>query len=835
MNRKAPVRSNHKIMRIIGLILVLFVPAMVRGDTLRLYPSDMSLAGPKASQVLVLLAEDKGLVIADRSKGAKFASSNPNVAIVEDGKVQAVGDGNAIITAKAADGKEATAKVSVSGTRQTPSPSFRNHVVPILTRMGCNSGACHGALAGKGGLKLSLRGYNPEADHFVLTRQASSRRVNGSEPEKSLMLLKATRSMPHGGGRRFETGDSDYQFVLDWIKAGAKAPELSDARLDRIEVLPRAAVLRPGSELRVIVRAWYSNGRVEDVTRWSRFGSSDEDVAKVTEEGKATVAGHGEASITVGFGSVVSTMTIAAPFPNMVPESVYAASPRHNGIDEHVLKKLQALRLPPSPTCSDGEFIRRAYLDAAGILPTPGEVERFVADPAKDKRSRLIDALLERSEFVDYWSYKWSDLMLISTRKLPQPAMWSFYRSIRQAVADNKPWDRFARDIVTANGSTLQNGGGNFFVLHKDTADLTESVSVTFMGMSITCARCHNHPLEKWTQDQYWSMANLFSRVAMKNGERAGDINLWERPDGDVLHPRRGIAMPPTPLDGKPLPLEDSNNRRAYFADWLTAKENPFFAKAIVNRVWRNFMGRGLVEAEDDLRETNPPSNKELLEFLSQDFVGHHYDVKHLIRQIMNSAAYQRSSKKVTGNEQDNRFYSRYIIRRLSGEVILDCLSQVTAAPTMFNQVYTGVEGGVAATANYPPGTRALQLPDSRVASRFLDAFGRPDRVATCSCERQQDATVGQALMMNNGQVLNDKLRAKNTRVNEWLAAKLGDEEAVKRIFMLALGRQPTAEEMRKCSAVLKDAPAEKFDQRREALEDLFWAVVTTREFMFNH
>ena len=714
-------------------------------------------------------------------------------------------------------------------------PSFRNHVIPIMTRVGCNSGACHGALAGKGGLKLSLRGYDPDGDHFVLTRQAQARRVDRTEPEKSLMLLKATRTLPHGGGRKIIADDDDYQIILDWIKAGAIAPQPTDAKLLRIEVLPKSAVLVPKSEIAVKVRAFYSDAKVEDVTRWSRFGCSDEDVAKVTEEGKVTVAGNGEASITIGFGTVVSTMTITAPFANKVADTVYASSPKHNGIDERVLQKLKALRIPPSAQCSDGEFIRRVCLDAAGILPTPDEVAKFLADTSNDKRAKLVDRLLERPEFVDYWSYKWSDLMLVSTRKLPQPTMWAFYRSIRQAVADNKPWDRFAREIVTATGSTLHNGGGNFFVLHKDTADLSESIAVTFLGMSVTCARCHNHPLEKWTQDQYWGMANLFSRVGLKNGERVGEIIVFEQPTGDTLHPRRNVAMLPTPLDGKPLSLDDGKDRRAYFADWLTAKGNPYFAKAIVNRVWRNFMGRGLVEAEDDLRETNPPSNRELLDYLANDFVEHKYDMKHLIRLIANSAAYQRSTKKVEGNEHDSRYYSRYIIRRLSGEVILDCLSQVTAAPTVFNQVYTGVEGGVADTTNYPLGTRALQLPDSRVASKFLDAFGRPDRIATCACERQQDATVGQALMLNNGQILNDKLRSKSSLVNDWLTAKLGEEEIVKRLFLFALGRAPTVEELKKCVAVFADAPVDKAEMRREAIEDLFWGVLSTREFLFNH
>jgi Protein of unknown function (DUF1553)/Protein of unknown function (DUF1549) len=714
-------------------------------------------------------------------------------------------------------------------------PSFRNDIIPLLTRVGCNSGACHGALAGKGGMKLSLRGYDPEADHFVLTQQALSRRINQQDPVNSLMLKKPTRQVPHGGGRRFEEDSTEYQVILDWIKAGAKGPAADDPRLARIEVSPRSVVAKPKDQIRVNVKAWYTDGRSKDVTRWARFGSTEELVAAVIDEGVVTVAGHGETAITIGFGNLVATTSITSPYPNQVADVAYDASPKNNFIDEHVLRKLRALNLPPSGQASDAEFIRRLYLDAAGILPTPEEVKKFLEEKATDKRAKLVGALLERPEFVDYWTYKWSDVLLVSTRKLPQPAVWSFYRFVRESVADNKPWDRFARDILTATGSTLHNGACSYFVLHKDVSDLSESTSVTFLGMSVTCARCHNHPLEKWTQDQYWSMANLFSRVGMKNGDRAGEVIVYAAPSGDVLHPRRNVPMPPTPLDGKPVEMSSPADRRAAFADWLTSPENPYFAKALVNRVWKNFLGRGLVEAEDDLRETNPPSNRELFDALAKEFIEHKYDVKHLIRLVCNSAAYQRSAKPLPANAADDRFYSRYLVRRLSAEVMLDALSQVTGAPTPFNAVYTGVEGGTAATNNYPLGTRALQLPDSRVASRFLDAFGRPDRMATCSCERQQDSTVGQALMLNNGQVLNDKLRDKKARIEDWLSHKLSEEEVVRQLFLLALCREPKPQEMSKFTALLKEAPADKVAERREALEDLFWAVLTTDEFMFNH
>jgi hypothetical protein len=707
-------------------------------------------------------------------------------------------------------------------------PSFRNHVIPILTRAGCNSGACHGALAGKGGLKLSLRGYDPDADHFVLTRQALGRRIDREEPAKSLMLLKPTTAVAHGGGLRIDVNSPEYRTLAEWIANGATGPKESDPHIRRLEIQPPASVLKPKDTLQLGVRAWYSDGHSEDVTRLAKFNSSEDLVAGVNLDGKVTVAGHGEAAVSVWFSNLVASATITSPYPGKVDPQVFSKAPRHNFIDDLVLKKQQALNLPPSPTCSDSEFIRRAYLDACGILPKPEELARFLADRSADKRARLIDALLERPEFVDYWAYKWSDVLLITTRRLPQPAVWAFYQHVRQSVADNKPWNRFARDVLTATGSNLRNGAANYFVLHKDVSDVSEATAITFMGMSLTCARCHNHPLERWTQDQYWQMANLFARVGLKNDER-GTVLVQSQPTGDAMHPRRGVALPPAPLDGKPLSLEDTRDRRKYFVDWLTAPENPYFAKALANRVWRNYLGRGLVEAEDDLRETNPPTNAELLDALARDFVKHKFDVKHLMRTIMNSATYQRSSRPVAGNEADDRFYSRYLVRRLSGEVILDAYSQVTGVPTPFTHLVTNARDAESPYGGFPLGTRALQLPDSLVASRFLDAFGRPERANTCSCERSQDSTVGQALHLNNGKTLNDKLRAKDSVVARWLAEKVSDDQAVKRLYLAALCREPTEQERRAFAKMLAES-----SDRREALEDLVWAVLTSKEFVFN-
>lgn len=815
--------------------LALLCSAPAFAADLRVYPPEVSLAGRGRTQQLVVVEEENGRAVRDVT-AATFAASSDKVKVDAAGGVTAVAPGAFSITLNA-EGKS----VKVSGTvgsAKAEEVSFRNHVIPTLTRTGCNAGACHGALAGKGGLKLSLRGFDPESDWFVLTRQTTARRADLANPAESLFLKKATRAVPHGGGTRFTEDSPHYKLLLTWLQAGAPGPKADGAALARLEVFPPAILVNPKepkNTFRVVVRATYSDGAQEDVTRWARFGSSEELVARVSEDGVITPTGSGEAAITVGFGTKVATLTVTAPFPADVTPDAFANSPRNTFVDDLVLKKLGLLRIPPSEQCADAEFIRRAYLDACGILPTPEEVEGFLKDADPKKRAKLIDRLLDHPAFVDYWSHKWCDLLLVSGRKLPQPAMWAFYRKIRQSVADNQPWDRFARDILTAGGSSLVNGGGNYFVLHKDVSELAEATSVTFLGMSVGCAKCHNHPLEKWTQDQYWAFANLFARVALKNGDRAGEVFVQSKSDGDALHPRRGVAMSAAPLDGKPLPENSPIDRRAYFADWLTSPENPYFAKAAVNRVWKNYMGRGLVEAEDDLRETNPPSNRELFDALAADFVKHGFDAKHLMRVVMNSAAYQRSSKPLKQNEGDDRFYSRYLLRRLPGEVILDAYSDITGVPTPFDKLNSAAGDAVTPVGTYPPGTRATQVPDSLVTSRFLDAFGRAERVQTCSCERTSDASVAQALHLNNGHTLNDKLRDKHSEVAKWLAASLMDQEIVDRVMMLALSRKPTPDERKKFLGILADAAKDGPQARREAVEDLVWAVLTGREFLFNH
>jgi hypothetical protein len=794
---------------------------------LKILPPRPILTGPHASQQLVVEDVRAGQFTGDMTARAKFSSNNPQIAEVSPaGVVTPVGDGMATIRADV-DGRIAETQVEIKLAKDAEPWSFRHDVQTVLTKSGCNMGACHGAQAGKKGFKLALRGYDHQMDYNTLTRQSKGRRVSLADPARSLVLLKATGEIPHGGGTRFDDDSLEYRIVSEWIAEGAPPPRGDDPAVTGLEILPKQVTLENGKTQQMLVRATYSDGRQRDVTRWTKYTSTEAGVATIDDLGKVTVTGRGETAITVWFASNVSVGTISVPYEKQVPADVFATSPRANFIDEIVLDKLQRLNIPPSGPASDSEFLRRAYLDTLGVLPTADEAQEFLADASPDKRSRLIDRLLARPEYVDYWSYKWSDLLLVSTKKLKGPAVWAFSNWVRQAVESNKPWDELAREVVTASGSTIDNGAANYFVLHKDAKLLNEATTLTFLGLSIGCAQCHDHPLERWTLDDYYGMANLFARVRSKDGTIDGESIVFPVSSGDVKHPTRTAPPVPRPLDGEPLDPNDAGDRRAHLAKWLTAPDNPYFARALANRVWANYLGRGLVEMVDDLRATNPPSNDVLLAALADDFVKHKYDVKHLIRMIMHSAAYQRSPQATPENSADDRFYSHFLVQRMSAEVMLDALAQVTGVPTEF--------------PDYPKGLRALQLPDNNVASYFLSAFGRPAREFTCECERSAEPSITQTLHLANGKTLNEKLKSTDNVLKRWLDDKLPDAGIVDRIYLSALSRCPSSGERERIVAALGEAVAAGADDavkqsaRREALEDILWAVLTSKEFLFVH
>ncbi len=709
-------------------------------------------------------------------------------------------------------------------------PSFRNQVQPILAKFGCSTGACHGAAAGQGGFKLSLLGYDDAGDHLVITHAANGRRVVLEDPARSLLLLKATKAVPHKGGEKIKAGSREYAILADWIANGAPGPQANDPRIQRIEITPSHATLKPGAAQLLKVTAFFNNGSSTDVTRWCKYTAGNSAVAVVDDAGGVKVTGQGEGPITAWYLSRLSIATITVPFDQKVqPETFTAFQPR-NFIDHRVIEKLRELNVPPSGQCSDDEFIRRSFLDTIGVLPTPEETRTFLADLSSNKRDALIESLLKRPEFVDYWSYKWSDLLLVNSDKLAVRPMWSYYQWIRRNVEQNVPWDGFVRELLTATGSNLQNGAGNFFTLHDEPTKLAETVSVAFLGMSIACAKCHNHPMEKWTNDQYFAFANLFSRVRAKTTGLKDEQVIFSATEGELVQPLTGKPQPPAPLDAAAVSMSAPQDRRVALARWLTAPENPYFARSIANRIWANFFGTGLVNAVDDLRMTNPASNEKLLSEAAQHLVKNQFDLKSLMRAILQSQTYQRSSVALPQNVADTRFYSHYYPKRLMAEVMLDAISQVAAAPTVFesNRRNANKKNGEA----YPMGYRAMQLPDSNTTNYFLNTFGRPDRVQTCECERTNEPSMAQALHLANGDTLNSKLAQKNNRVDQLLASGRPASELVDEVYLSALSRFPTSKERTQVVALLDKAQPE---QRRQILEDIFWGVMSARDFVFNH
>lgn len=768
----------------------------------------------------------------------QLETSDPSVADWHEGQVRARADGSTSLVVKVNGVEKMKVPIKVSGTAVAPKWQFDAHVQSVLTRAGCNSGACHGALAGKGGFRLSLRGYDSSADFFTITKQDRGRRIEPADPGQSLLLAKPTTLIPHKGGLRLEEGSADYRLLAEWIANGAQGPRPEDAKLEGIEVLPAGIQLSVEDRQQLIVLATYQDGRVEDVTRWAKFNSANEAVARVDENGTVHVVGHGKGAVVAWFASRIAISSVVAPYQQQVAAPAYQDFQPRNLIDELLLEEWKALGLVPSAKCDDATFLRRAYLDTTGSLPTAAQVRAFLGDTRRDRRDRLIDDLLSSEAFVDYWSYKWSDLLLVNSTLLRPDAMVAFYKWIRQNVERNTPWDDFCRQVVLARGESLTDGATNFYAIHQDPESLTENTCQAFMGLSIGCAKCHNHPLEKWTNDQYYSMANLYARVRAKgwggdsrNGDGKRTLIVLDR--GDLIQPSRGKPQPPAPLDSPAIPMDDAGDRREALAAWLTGPENSFFSRSIVNRVWANYMGVGLVESVDDLRISNPPSSEKLLAALARFTVDNKYDLKALMRLILQSQVYQRTSDATPDNAADNRFYCRYYPRRMMAEVLHDAIVSVTGVPSKFTEIeFPGSDKNP--TKDYPEGTRSLELYDSAVANYFLKTFGRHQRRITCDCERSDQPTVIQALHLSNGTTINEKLSDRQSVVSRWLDQSLPLDEVVDEAYLSALSRFPSAEERRQMLAMVAQADQEQV-ARRETLEDLLWSLMTSREFLFAH
>ena len=785
----------------------------------------------------------------DRTLAATFASLTPKiVAVSADGIVTPVGDGAGVIVARV-DGLEARATFQViDGGRDLP-VTFEKDVQPILTRFGCNAGACHGKARGQNGFQLSLLGFDADFDFAALTEEARGRRVFPASPENSLLLLKAIGALPHGGGRRLTQGDFHYEVMRRWIAAGLPRTPKDEPTIERITVEPTERLLLPspfgkgargeGAEQQLIVTAHYSDKKTADVTHLTMFQSNESVIAAVDAEGRVKAGPlPGEAAIMARFMERFAVCNVLIPLPGSVPAAVYDKLPKNNFIDGLVYAKLLRLGIVPSEPCGDATFQRRAYLDVIGRLPTPAETSAFLQDQGADKRTRLVDTLLERPEYADHWANKWADLMRPNPYHVGIKAVFTLDAYLRDSFRKNKPYDQFVKEIVTAQGSTWRNGAVVMFRDRRQPDELTTMVSQLFLGVRLECAKCHHHPFEVYGQDDFYSFAAHFARIGRKGQGISAPISGGEEviftvPTGTVKHPGTGKIMTPKllfPLPARgadqPLPsplgrgaggegvdLGGEDDPRRQLAAWLTSEHNPYFAKVAVNRIWADLMGRGLVEPIDDMRATNPPSNGPLLEALAEHFRKVGYNQKKLLRTILTSHVYGLSSMPNKQNVGDLRNYSRHYRQRLRGEVLLDALTDITGVPEVF--------------AAAPLRTRAMELWTVRTQSVFLDSFGRPDPNQDPPCERTSDTSVVQALHLMNSPKLHAKVTSDDGRAAALAASKKAPREVVEELYLLVYGRAPSDEEAKNAVRRFETVA------RRQAAEDLLWALLNTPEFVF--
>jgi hypothetical protein len=710
--------------------------------------------------------------------------------------------------------------------------SFRNDVMAVLSKAGCNAGACHGNQNGKGGFKLSLRGEDPAWDYNALTRDGLGRRTDPLHPAESLILRKATATIPHEGGRRFGLDSPEYALLAGWIREGTPAGPPGTPVLTRLDVTPSEMVLlEPADRVRLTVRATFADGSRRDVSRLAVYETSNA-VATVTPGGEVRREQMGETAILVRYLNRQAAVQLA--FVPARPSYVWHEVPENNFIDHHVFARLRALRMEPSPLCSDSVFLRRVYLDTLGILATADEARAFLADVRPDRRDRLIDSLLQRPEFADFWALKWSDLLRSEEKVLDPKGVQVFHEWLRQRILEGQPLNEFARDLIAARGSTYAEPQANFYRALRDPQARAEAVGQVFLGVRLRCARCHNHPFDRWTQNDYHGLAAFFARVQYRivaNNRRDkfdkhefdGEQVVWLDREGEWKHPRTGAVMKPRFLGGPAPNLAPDADRLQALADWVAAPDNPFFARTQVNRVWYHLLGRGIVDPDDDFRASNPPANEPLLEAVSRDFVAHHFDLRHLVRTILRSRTYQLAAVPNDTNRDDETEFSHALVRPLQAEQLLDALSQVTAAPVEFNGQPVGVRAGQLPGVRGPGGRRQRATP----GERFLRAFGKPDRLLSCDCERSDDATLGQALQLITGEMLNAMLARRDNRIGKLLAAAKTEREIVEEFYLAALSRPPGAAELAAAESLLHRAR-----DRRAALEDLVWGLVNAKEFL---
>jgi hypothetical protein len=776
-------------------------------------PDAPPLLGRRATSQLIVTGRYPDGSVRDLTRAVEWVSLDPEVAAVSPkGRVVPRKNGTAVIVAR---GGSLELKTSVKVERMDlPSPvSFRRDVVPALSQAGCNMGACHGTPTGKGGFRLSLRGYLPDQDFSILSHEVGGRRINPFAADTSLVLRKPLGEVPHEGGLRLNRTSKAFEFIHDWIAEGAK--DDPDATVPvKLDIFPESRVLHaPAKTQQVVALVHMADGTVRDVTAIAYYDTSNPEIAEVDTEGFVRFKSRGEVAIIAHYQSLVANVRLTHLVE--VPGFKVVDVPQDNLIDKAVFSKLNRMRVGVSEPCTDSEFIRRVYLDAIGILPTPDEVKSFLADPAPDRRAKIVDGLLVRPEFYDFWALKFADILRSNGRLIQPKGAYVFHRWIRSRLERNTPMDQFVRELITADGSTYKNPAANYYRISRDPENAAETTAQLFLGVRIQCAKCHNHVFEKWTQDDYYGFAAFFSQVGRKKGSLADDEVIYPAGSGDVRQPRTGQVMKPKALGG-PVLDDPKSNRRVRLANWLTGPTNPFFAKSLVNRIWYHLIGRGIVEPVDDFRDSNPASNDELLNGLTDQFVADGYDLKKLLKSILNSRTYQLSARTNEFNAEDVLYFSHAATKLLPAEVLLDAISTVTATTTPFDGL--------------PKGARATQIPDGKMENPFLKTFGRPARELACECERESDSNLSQALQLIGGATVNGKLRDDQGRMARLAKSGKSPEAITTELYLVALCRPPNATELAAATKHLKGAK-----DLRQGVEDLGWVLINSKEFLFRH
>lgn len=786
------------------------------------YPPAVRLENAADVQNIVVVAEhpdgrtvDVSATSAMRVEPPGFARFVTDPAGVEAPRIEPVSDGEGTLHIEGA-GQTVAVPIRVSNATVRPRTSFRNDVLPVFMKAGCNTGGCHGSAEGKEGFRLSLFGFEPEKDYVSLTRDMSIRRIELAHPRESLLLRKPLGEAEHGGGQRLAPESELSATIQRWIEERVPDDPADTPTLTGIELMPsRCVLIGAGVPQQLIVRATYSDGSDRDVTSLAVYDSSDLLSATVSAQGRVLSGQKGEAYVMARFGSfaVVTQLLVLGEGGGIE----WTVPPTSHPVDEAIYAKLRTMQILPSGPASDETFVRRAYLDVLGVLPSAEETTAFLADASPTKRADLIDRLLKRPEFVDLWAMKWAELLRIESgsKRLSFKAMHSYNDWLRKALRDNVPIDRLVRELLTAEGGNFSNPAANFYLVETSPTQMAEHVAQVFAGIRIQCAQCHNHPFERWTQDDYYGFAAFFAQVGRKSPDDPRETVVYNTGGGEVAHVRTGQPMRPRFLGGQ-TPDVGGRDRRAVLAEWLTAPDNPYFASCFVDRVWAHFFGRGLVDPPDDVRVSNPPSHPQLRADLARRFVESGYDLRGLVRLICTSATYQASSEANATNAADERNFSHAAARRLPAEVLLDAVCKVTQVPEKF--------------AGLPSGSRATQVADAQSGSFFLSVFGRPARLSACTCERRDEPTLSQALHLINGATLTSKLSDPGGRVAQHAAAGTPFDAVLDEAYLSALCRRPTDAER----AALRSA-YDAVPDKRQALEDLYWAILNSTEFIFNH